>query len=149
MPISECCNIGVVCCAPNASISEIALLMRKFHVGDVVVVEKQGSERLPIGIITDRDIVIETIAEQVDTGMLTAEDIMSAPLVTVQENESFAESLRLMRLHKIRRLPVVNQEGLLYGIVTADDIMNLLTQELSLITTTIAEQPVAERHVRR
>ncbi len=149
MPISECCNIGVVCCGPDASIPDIARLMRKHHVGDVVVVKQQGNGRFPIGIVTDRDIVIETIAEQVDMALLTAEDIMSAPLVTVQENESFAESLRLMRHHKIRRLPIVNQEGTLYGIVTADDIINLLTQELALITTTIAEQPVAEGQVRR
>lgn len=149
MPISECCSIGVVCCKADASIPEIAHLMRKHHVGDVVVVRHEEDARIPIGIITDRDIVVETIAEQVDMDLLTAGDIMSTPLVTVHENESFAESLRLMRHHKIRRLPIVDEKGVLYGIVSADDIVHLLTLELSMLTTTMTEQPVAEGHVRR
>jgi CBS domain-containing protein len=149
MPISECCNIGVVCCEASASIPEIAQLMRKHHVGDVVVVRHEENTRIPVGIITDRDIVIETIAEQVDMDLLTAGDIMSSPLITVHENESFAESLRLMRHHKIRRLPIVDEKGVLYGIVTADDIIHLLTLELSMLTTTMTEQPLAESHARR
>jgi len=149
MPISECCNIGVVCCESNASIPQIAHLMRKHHVGDVVVVRHEGSTRIPIGIITDRDIVVETIAEQVDMDLLTAGDIMSSPLITVHENESFAESLRLMRHHKIRRLPIVDEKGVLFGIVAADDIVHLLTLELSMLTTTMTEQPVAEVQLRR
>lgn len=149
MPISECCNIGVVCCEANASIPQIAQLMRKHHVGDVVVVRHDGNARIPVGIVTDRDIVIETVAEQVDMDLLTAGDIMSSPLVTVHENESFAESLRLMRHHKIRRLPIVDEKGVLYGIVAADDIVHLLTLELSMLTTTMTEQPAAERKARR
>ncbi|TCS39461.1 CBS domain protein [Paucimonas lemoignei] len=149
MAISECCNIGVVCCEEGTSIPEIAHLMRKHHVGDVVVVRHEEDKRIPIGIITDRDIVVETIAEQVDMNLVTAGDIMSTPLITVHENESFAESLRLMRHHKIRRLPIVDERGILYGIVSAGDIAHLLAAELSMLTTTITEQPLAERQVRR
>lgn len=149
MSIGKCCNIGVVCCGPEASIPEVAALMRKHHVGDVVVVREAGEKRIPLGIVTDRDIVVETIAPEVDIDLLTAEDIMSAPLVTVRDDESFVESLRVMRHNRIRRLPVVDHDGGLYGIVTADDIINLLTAELSMITTTIVEQPVAEGHIRR
>jgi CBS domain-containing protein len=81
--------------------------------------------------------------------LVTVGDIMSTPLVTVQENEGFAETLCLMRQHKIRRLPVVSEDGCLRGIVTADDIINLLTFELSMINTAMAEQPIAESHARR
>ena len=149
MPINECCNIGVVCCEEGASIPEIARLMRKHHVGDVVVVRHESDRRIPVGIITDRDIVVETIAEQVDMDLVTAGDIMSTPLITVHENESFAESLRLMRHHKIRRLPIVDEQGVLYGIVSAGDIAHLLAAELSMLTTTMTEQPLAESQVRR
>ena len=128
MPISECCNIGVVCCEESATIPQIAQLMRKHHVGDVVVVRHEGGGRVPIGIITDRDIVVETIAEQVDMDLLTAGDIMSTPLITVNENESFAESLRLMRHHKIRRLPIIDEKGVLYGIVSAGDLARALAR---------------------
>lgn len=149
MAISECCNIGVVCCEAKASIPEIAALMRQHHVGDVVVVRYEDARRIPIGIVTDRDIVVETIAPDVDMHLLTAGDIMSTPLVTVTDEDSFPESLRLMRQHKIRRLPVVTENGELYGIVTADDIINLLTLELSMMSSTIAEQPVAEGRLRQ
>ncbi|MBI1890849.1 MAG: CBS domain-containing protein [Burkholderiales bacterium] len=149
MPISECCNIGVVCCKPEDSIPYVAGLMRQYHVGDVVVVRQEGHERIPLGIVTDRDIVVETIAPEVDMGLVTAGDIMSTPLVTVREDEGFAETLRMMREHKIRRLPVVAENGGLRGIVTTEDIINLLTLELSMVSMAMAEQPVAESHLRR
>ena len=149
MPISECSNIGVVCCEADATIPDVAALMRKYHVGDVVVVEKKDDSSIPIGIVTDRDIVIETIALQLDVKVFTAGDIMNAPIVTVQENEGLLETLRVMREHKIRRMPVVTDAGTLYGIVTADDIINLLAAELSMMTGAIVEQPVREAKLRK
>lgn len=149
MPINECCNIGVVCCEATASLPEVAELMRKHHVGDVVVVEQRGGDRIPLGIVTDRDIVIETLSLQLDAKVFTAGDIMAEPLVTVREDEGFMETMRLMRHNKIRRLPVVTQTGTLYGIVTADDIINLLTAELSLMSAAIVSQPVKEGRLRR
>lgn len=148
MPISECCNIGVVCCEATASIPEVASLMRKHHVGDVIVVENRDGARLPIGIVTDRDIVIETMALQLDASVFTAGDIMTPSLVTVRENQGFVDTLRLMRHHKIRRMPIVTQAGTLFGIVTADDIINLLAMELSMMTGTIIEQPMREEQLR-
>ena len=149
MPISECCNIGVIYCEATASLPDVAALMRKHHVGDVVVVENKNGERVPVGIVTDRDIVIETIALQLDVNVFTAGDIMTPSLVTVREDEGFIETLRLMRHHKIRRMPIVTQAGTLFGIVTADDIINLLTMELSMMTGTIIEQSRKEEQLRR
>jgi CBS domain-containing protein len=148
MPINECCNLGVICCETEASITEVAALMRKHHVGDVIVVEPKDGARLPIGIVTDRDIVIEALAPRVEVGLLTAGDIMSAPLVTVQENEGLLETLRFMRNHGIRRAPVVTEAGTLFGIVTADDISYLLAVELSMITKMMIEQPIQEGRIR-
>jgi CBS domain-containing protein len=149
MPINECCNIAVVCCEADTSISDVAALMRKHHVGDVIVVEDKDQKRVPIGIVTDRDIVIETIALKLEADAFTAGDLMSAPVVTVQENEGFVETLRLMRNHKVRRMPVVTAVGTLFGIVTADDVVNLLTMELSMMADAIVEQPVRERRLRK
>jgi predicted transcriptional regulator len=123
--------------------------MRKHHVGDVIVVAMQNGERVPVGIITDRDIVIETIALQLQADVFKAGDIMSAPLVSVRASEGIIEALRLMRSRNIRRLPVVTDAGGLYGIVTADDVLNLLAMELSLMTGAIAEQPQTESRLRR
>ena len=149
MPINECCNIDVVCCNADASISDVAALMRKHHIGDVMVVEDRDGLRMPIGIVTDRDIVIETIALNIGADAFTAGDLMSTPIATVREDAGFVETLRLMRNHKVRRMPVVTAGGTLFGIVTADDIIKLLGTELSLIADAIGEQPVREGQLRK
>ncbi len=149
MPISECCNIGVVCCEGDATMPEVAALMRKHHVGDVIVVNNTEAGRVPVGIVTDRDIVIETLALDLDTTVFTAGDIMNMPLITVRETDGLIETLRTMREHKIRRMPVVNEDGTLYGIVTADDIISLLAMELSLMTSALMEQPLHEGRLRK
>ncbi|GAB3545499.1 CBS domain-containing protein [Noviherbaspirillum agri] len=149
MSIRECCNIGVVCCNADTSLQDVAALMRKHHVGDVVVVEEKGDNRIPVGIVTDRDIVMETVSVQMDAAVFTAGDIMTTPLITVREDQEFVETLRLMRHHKIRRMPVVAQDGYLCGIVTADDIITLLSMELSLMTAAIIDQPMKEGKLRK
>jgi len=149
MPISECCKLDVVCCDPELSLPDTAALMRKNHVGDVVVIESRNGVRVPIGIVTDRDIVMETMALQLDATLFTAGDIMNTPLVTVKENAGFIETLRLMRSNGIRRIPVVTDSGTLYGIVTADDIVRALALELSLVTEVMSGQTEHERRLRR
>jgi CBS domain-containing protein len=149
MPISECCKLDVVCCDPELSLPDTAALMRKHHVGDVIVVEAQAGARVPIGIVTDRDIVIETMALQLDAALFTAGDIMNSPLVTVRENTGFVDTLRLMRSHGVRRMPVVTEAGTLYGMVTADDIVRTLALELSLITEAMSGQMSHERRLRK
>ena len=149
MSISECCKLDVVCCDPELSLPDTAALMRKNHVGDVVVVESRAGMRMPVGIVTDRDIVMETMALDLDAALFTAGDIMNTPLVTVKETEGFVETLRLMRSNGIRRMPVVTQSGALYGIVTADDIVRALALELSLVTEAMSGQTARERHLRK
>lgn len=149
MSIKECCNTGVVCCSADTSLQDVATLMRKHHVGDVIVVEDKDGNRIPVGIVTDRDIVMETVSVQMDASVFTAGDIMTTPIITVRDEEDFIETLRIMRHHKIRRMPVVTPEGNLYGIVTADDIINLLSMELSLMTAAIIDQPMKESKLRK
>ncbi len=149
MPINECCNTNVVCCEANSAIPEVAALMRKHHVGDVIVTEDQDGNQVQIGIVTDRDIVIETVAQQVDVNAFTAGDLMSTPVATVQEDAGVVETLRLMRGYKVRRLPVITRTGALFGIVTADDLIKLLAIELSMMTDAIADQPEREARLRR
>lgn len=149
MPINECCNLNVVCCEADTSIPDVAALMRKHHVGDIIVTETQEGKRVPIGIVTDRDIVIETVAQQVDVSAFTAGDLMSAPIATVRENEGIVEALRVMRNHKVRRLPVVTDTGALTGIVTADDLIHLFAIELSMMTDAIMEQASTEARLRK
>lgn len=149
MPINECCNTDVVCCEADTAIPDVAALMRTHHVGDVIVVENQNDIRIPIGIITDRDIVIETVARDVDVTAFTAGDLMSAPVATVRKDEGIVETARMMRSHKVRRIPVVTESGSLYGIVTVDDLLSLLATEMLMIADAAAEQTVKEARTRR
>jgi CBS domain-containing protein len=148
MLVNECCNPDVVCCGPETVVQEVAALMRKHHVGSVVVTDADDT-RVPIGIVTDRDIVIETVAPELDVKTITASDIMSAPVVTVRDTDNLPEALRLMRTHKVRRIPVVTEGGALFGIVTVDDVINLLAQELQTITGAIIGQPMLEAQMRK
>ena len=131
MPISEFCNREVVFATRETSIQEAAQLMRQYHVGDLVVVDDVDGKRVPVGIVTDRDIVIEIISQSLDLNEFNVGDIMSPQLVSVEEKEGVFETIRLMRVKGIRRIPVVNQQGGLEGIVSADDILDLLAEELA------------------
>ena len=150
MSIREYCNLNVICCEADAPIAEVAMLMRKHHVGDVIVVDnQQEGARIPIGIITDRDILIETIALDIEAKLFTASDLMSAPVTTVQEDAKVAEALGIMRGKRIRRLPVVTRAGTLFGMVTTDDFVNLLAAELSMIAGLMVEQTISEGRLRK
>lgn len=141
MPIGEFCNREVVFATREMSLPEAAQLMREYHVGDLVVVDEISGKRVPVGIVTDRDMVIEIIAQSLDLNEFSVGDIMGRQLVSVQEKEGVFETIRLMRSNGIRRIPVVNQEGGLAGIVSADDMLDLLAEEMAeLAKVTLREQ---------
>jgi CBS domain-containing protein len=115
----------------------------------VVLDSQQEGARVPIGILTDRDILVETLALDVDPKVFTASDLMSTPVTTTQEDSSLNEALAIMRGKNIRRLPVVNRAGSLFGIVTSDDVLNVIASELSMIAGLIVEQPSREGRLRK
>ena len=131
MSISEFCNREVVFATREMSLPEAARLMREYHVGALVVVDEVNGKRVPVGIVTDRDIVIEVISQSLDLDDFSVGDIMGPQLVSVQEKDGVFETIRLMRTKGIRRIPVVNQEGGLVGIISADDILDLLADEMA------------------
>lgn len=149
MPISEFCNREVVFATRETSIPEAAQLMRQYHVGDLVVVDEVDGKRVPVGIVTDRDIVIEIIAPSLDLNEFNVGDIMSPQLVSVQEKEGIFETIRLMRTKGIRRIPVVNQEGELEGIVSADDILDLLAEEMAELARVAPREQEREASARQ
>lgn len=131
MAIGEFCNREVVFATREMSLPEAAQLMRENHVGDLVVVDEVDGKRVPVGIVTDRDMVIEVIAKSLDLNEFSVGDIMGPQLVSVQEKEGVFETIRLMRAKGVRRIPVVNQDGGLAGIVSADDMLDLLAEEMA------------------
>ncbi|HKB59082.1 MAG TPA: CBS domain-containing protein [Gallionellaceae bacterium] len=130
MAIGEICNREVVVVEADASVAEAASLMRQFHVGDLVVVRETDGRNEPIGIVTDRDLVLEVLAEELDPGALSVSEIMGAELVKVKEDTGVFEAIRFMREKGVRRMPVVDDSGALAGIVSLDDLLEVLSEEL-------------------
>jgi signal-transduction protein with cAMP-binding, CBS, and nucleotidyltransferase domain len=148
MTVGEFCTREVVFVERKTSIVEAAQLMRQYHVGTLIVVEDHADQAIPVGIITDRDIVVEIIAQEVDLDAVVADDIMSYDLVCVQENDGIWETLVQMRSKGIRRVPVVNEKGGLEGILTMDDLIELLAEELNLLAKVISTSRARERKKR-
>ena len=130
MPISEICNREVIIVQRSDIIFEAAKLMRKHHVGDVVVVEDRSGARVPVGIVTDRDLVVEIMAPAIDQMLITVGDIMAPELARINEDAGVFEAIQYMRAKGVRRLPVVDGSGGLVGILTLDDLLELLAEEL-------------------
>ena len=149
MPVGELCIRQVVVAPRNASVLDAAKLMRQHHVGDIVVTDEIAGRRQPVGIVTDRDIVLEVLAQELDATSLSAGDIMSSDLITVRENEGIFQTIQLMRAKGARRAPVVNSEGTLVGIVSVDDLVELLAEELSQLAKLIAREQKLEADLRR
>ena len=148
MPIGEICNREVVVAEKSLAVTEAAGLMRMHHVGDLVVVEDRGGQRHPVGILTDRDIAVEVVAAGVNPEALTAGDIMTSELATLRESEGLYEALRYMRDKGVRRMPVVEGDGALVGILTLDDLLTLLAEELTNVAKLLSRERQHEADIR-
>lgn len=131
MSVGDYCNREVVICPRDTGIREAARLMRAHHVGDLLVVRRDADGNRPIGILTDRDLVIEVLAQEVDLDAIATGDVMSSDLATARAGDDLWETLIRMRSLGLRRMPVVDREGLLEGILTADDALELLAEGMS------------------
>ena len=128
MTAGKYCNREVIITEPDTTVVEAAQLMRSYHVGTLVVVDKKGDESMPLGVVTDRDLVIEVLAQQVAPETISVADIMSRDLVMVHENEGLLDTLEIMRVRGVRRVPVINDKGGLEGILSADDALGLINE---------------------
>lgn len=149
MEVGKLCTVDTVCCARDESVQGAALLMRKHHVGDIVVVDDPEGERLPAGIVTDRDIVVSVVALGLDPAGLQVGDIMSGDLLTAGEHDDVTLIIERMRLRGIRRVPIVGEGGRLAGIVSADDLLRALSGEIENLAHISPLQQQYERCVRQ
>ena len=149
MNAGEICNREVVVAYRTMKIADAARLMREHHVGSLVVVVDRLSERVPVGILTDRDLAVAVIAKKVDPDTLTVNDVMSNGLLSVREGDSITEALRLMRENGVRRVPVLTHSGALAGIVAIDDVLDILAEQLADVVRAIARERHRETRMRR
>ena len=139
MRVGDLCNREVIFVDKAESVLVAARRMREHHVGDLVVVEGDGDQRAPVGILTDRDLVVSVLAQDPqDLPRILVGDMLTRSVVTVAEDEPTTEVIRLMRVHGVRRLPVVDKAARLVGLIAFDDIVEYLADllsDLALIST--------------
>ncbi len=148
MLAGEYCNRDVVIVGKHDSIAKAAKLMRQHHVGDVLVVEPHNGERVPVGVLTDRDIVVELVAKEAELDKLTIQDVMSFKLITSNEKDDLMITIKRMRMNGIRRMPIVNQEGGLAGILSIDDILDVIAEQLMDVDQIIVNEQDREKERR-
>lgn len=142
MHVGEICNQEVITVGADDSAQDVAALMRKEHVGDVVVVE---DGRKPVGIVTDRDLVLEVMVPGLDPADLSAREIASGPLITVQARDDLFTAMEIMETKAVRRLPVVQDDGSLVGLLTVDDVWELLAGLQTQLAGVVNRQRKQER----
>ena len=148
MLIGEYCNRDVVIVQGQENVLEAARLMRQCHVGDVVVVKNSDGRKVPVGILTDRDIVIELVAKQVDPESVSVGDVMSDQLLTVREGDELLDTIERMLGKGVRRAPVIGEEGELVGILTLDDMLDVIAEALHDVVLLTGHEQRRERETR-
>lgn len=144
MRIGNVCTQQVVCTHRNATVTEAAQLMREFHVGTLVVADGEQDNVTPVGLVTDRDIVVSVVAARIDADAVIVGEVMNPTLVTVFEDDDVYETIQKMGLKGIRRLPVVDSDGRLVGIVSEDDVLEQLSREMATLATISQRQQTKE-----
>ena len=145
----EICTRSVTIAFKQTPLNGAARLMRENHVGCLVVVDEVGGKLIVVGVLTDRDIVTAVVAADLDPSTLQVEDVMSTDLVTAREDDSLIDLMHTMRRKGVRRIPVVGEQDELIGVVTLDDVLDILAQELGLLVGAIDSEGQRERQIRK
>jgi CBS domain-containing protein len=149
MTVGQICNRVVVYAFRNTPLPDAAKLMRENHIGSLVIVDESDRGRIPVGMLTDRDIAIAVVAQALDPRTLTAGEVMSGELVTANEQDDMLDTLQRMRRRGIRRVPVLTAAGALAGIVTLDDLLELVAEQLGDVVKAIATEQSREARTRK
>jgi CBS domain-containing protein len=150
MDTGQLCSRKPITVLRSDDLIRAAQLMREKHIGYLVVVDSDATDQSPrpIGVVTDRDIVIAVVAREADPRELRVGDIMTQPPVTIGVAEPVEKALREMRRIGVRRLPVVGKRGELIGILSLDDVLEVLAMDLHYIAGSIRQERLAEASLR-
>lgn len=144
MEVGGLCRYRAVTIGPGADLVEAARLMRECHVGFLVV----SDGGLPLGVITDRDIVLEAVAAEVDPRAVTVGDTMTAQAVTLAAATPLEEALDTLRIAGVRRAPVVDDDGRIVGVLSIDDVLDHLALQLGALAGSLRHEQAIERIAR-
>jgi CBS domain-containing protein len=148
MNLSSIVNRTVAVALPHTSVTKAAKLMREYHIGALVVMSSDEPDALPQGMLTDRDLVMEVLAQEVDPDMVTVGDITLERLVTASVDDSLFDAVTRMSEEGVRRLVIVDEAGGLVGLVSMDDVIVALSQALVVLAKVIPMELRTERRER-
>ncbi|WP_181693332.1 CBS domain-containing protein [Natronomonas sp. LN261] len=137
MPVRDLARDDVVDASPETAVSELARTMRDESVGSIVITD---DDDVPVGIVTDRDLTTRVLAAGESPDDQTAEDVMSTDLCAVGEDAGFYDAAQAMSENGVRRLPVCAENDEIAGIITADDLTELLADENQQLAEVIRAQ---------
>lgn len=149
MRVGDICTPSPIVVTRNASVLEAARQMRHSHVGAVIVVDRDGERHMPVGVLTDRDVVVGVIAsDDQHIGLLDVGSLMRGEVVTARADEDVAPVISRMRWANVRRVPVVDDGGAVVGMLSLDDVLPVLARQLVDIAMLLAQQPAHEHEER-
>jgi predicted transcriptional regulator len=148
MQVKDCCSSAVVVAQRGTGVVEAARLMRNHHVGVLVVVAEGNKGQVPVGMVTDRDLVVEVMADGVPASDVAVGDVMSTELAVARLDEDLLAAMSRMRVQGVRRVPVVDSEGVLKGILSVDDALAFLADAVGDVPQIVRNQRdyEADRH---
>jgi CBS domain-containing protein len=149
MKVDQCCKRSVVAINGGADVYEAAKLMRERHVGFLSVFNDNDSLRKPVGVLTDRDVVLQVMAKDIDPHAVTVRDVMTAQPMIASENDEITDLVQAMRLSGIRRVPVVDARGALSGIIALDDLIGVISGLLCEVSGSIKSEQRQEWRARQ
>jgi CBS domain-containing protein len=138
MRVSTICTCNPVCVPQEMTARAAADEMHKRQVGSLIVIDATDNGRIPLGIVTDRDLVTRVMAVDCDPRTTTVSDAMTYPLVTCRGDTELSDAIRIMRSRGIRRLPVVDDAGNVVGLLAADDAQAVLAEEMMELARALA-----------
>jgi CBS domain-containing protein len=112
---------------PHDTVADVARLMKDEDIGSVPIVQDEDSKKL-MGIVTDRDLAIEVVAEELDATTTRVSDVMTTDVVTCREDDDIEKALQAMSQNQLRRIPVVDAEDRLVGIIAQADVATRMNQ---------------------
>lgn len=149
MNITEVASMNPISIAPDASAREAAITMRDTHVGCVIIATGTDDDQLtPVGVVTDRDLAIMLIAMNSDPDEVTVGDIMSSEPLILSSSDTVEGAIEMMNSHAVRRAPIVDNRGFLIGVVSIEDLVSVLSDQLQKLADLLFEGMEYERQRR-
>ncbi len=147
MSIKSICKTKIVTVGKNSTLKDVAAVMQMHHVGCVIVTEGMDGKRIPAGIITDRDIAM-AVGASLKPQDIRVDQVMQSHPMTINADDGIFETVLRMKDMGVKRLPVVNTDGSLFGLISSEDLLSLMAEEINNLAKISEVQIKNEKGVR-